>query len=171
MLLMLSTCAYSRPFTMSEKKLVLKEFSKFQNALKKKDAATLSTYISYPFTDNGFRNWKNKAEFIKDFKNPEEQIFMYMEELKVNSNTGEIINLEDRVIEDKEYGNYNLRVGGVFFDPKEDEYFGSMAGISKEDEIFLVEVNMYNDLTDGSSYYVFALKNNKLKLVSHFALP
>ena len=49
--LVFSFGVYSATFSDSDKKEILKQFSEFQKAVKKKDAAAVSKYISYPLKE------------------------------------------------------------------------------------------------------------------------
>ena len=66
LLLGFSMQIYSSPFTEADKKEVLKQFSELQNALKRKNASALSTYVSYPLKDGNIKTviWKSSSDFI-----------------------------------------------------------------------------------------------------------
>ena len=174
--LIFSFGVYSKTFSETDKKEVLKQFSEFQKAVKKKDASAISRYISYPLKDGNTKEviWKNSSEFIKDFKDPENYIFSHADELKVNSETGQIDNVEERLLRSgDEGGDTFLDVIGEFItsSDEESEFYYNSAGASKSDDFFVLKVSVYDDMVDGSSYYMFALKDNKLKLVCFFQLP
>ena len=176
LLLFFSMGIYSSPFTEADKKEVLKQFSELQNALKKKNASVLSTYVSYPLKDGNIKTviWKNSSDFIKDFRNPENYVFSHLDELKVNSVSGQIENVEEKLLESGgEGGDKFMEITGKFITSSDDEaefYYGA-SGISKNDDLFVVTVSVYDDMFDGSSYYIFILSGNKLKLVSYLQLP
>ena len=176
LLLVFSIGIYSKSFTDTDKKEVLKQFSEFQNALKKKNVNTLSGYTAYPLKDGNTKSviWKNSSDFIKDFKDPENYVFSHLDELKVNYVTGQIDNVEERQIESGgEGGDTFMDITGRFITSSDDEaefYYGA-SGISKNDDLFVVTVSVYDDMFDGSSYYIFILSGNKLKLVSYLQLP
>ena len=176
MLLVFSIGIYSKSFTDTDKKEVLKQFSELQNALKKKNVNTLSGYTAYPLKDGNIKSviWKNSSDFIKDFRNPENYVFSHLDELKVNSVSGQIENVEEKLLESGgEGGDKFMEITGKFITSSDDEaefYYGA-SGISKNDDIFVVTVSVYDDMFDGSSYYLFTLSGNKLKLVSYLQLP
>ena len=176
LLLVFSMGIYSKSFTETDKKEILKQFSEFQNALKKKNANALSGYVAYPLKDGNTKSviWKNSSDFIKDFKDPENYIFSHLDELKVDYASGKIDNVEERLIQSGgEGGDTFMDVTGRFITSADDEaefYYGA-SGISKSDDIFVVTVSVYDDMFDGSSYYIFTLVGNKLKLVSYLQLP
>ena len=175
-LLIFSVVTFSKSFSETDKKEVLKQFSALQSALKKKNASALSGYVSYPLKDGNIKNviWKNSSDFIKDFKDPENYVFSHLDELKVNYVTGQIDNVEERQIESGgEGGDTFLEITGRFITSDDDEaefYYGA-SGVSKNDDLFVVTVSVYDDMFDGSSYYIFTLVENKLKLVSFLQLP
>ena len=176
LLLGFSMQIYSSPFTETDKKEVLKQFSELQNALKRKNASALSTYVSYPLKDGNIKTviWKSSSDFIKDFRDPENYVFSHLEELKVNYVTGQIDNVEERQIESGgEGGDTFMDITGRFITSSDDEaefYYGA-SEVSKNDDLFVVTVSVYDDMFDGSSYYIFTLVENKLKLVSFLQLP
>ena len=176
LLIVFSISIYSKTFTEADKKEVLKQFSELQNALKKKNSNALSTYVSYPLKDGNTKNiiWKNSSDFIKDFKDPENYVFSHLDELKINSATGQIDNVEERLLESGgEGGDTFMDVTGKFItsSDEEAEFYYSTSGISKSDDFFVVTVSVYDDMFDGSSYYIFTLTGNKLKLISYLQLP
>ena len=176
LLLIFTTGIYSKSFSETDKKEVLKQFSELQNSLKKKDANALSAYIAYPLKDGNTKEviWKNSSEFIKDFKNPENYYFSHLDELTADYRTGKIDNVEERVIESGgEGGDTFMDVTGKFVSPKHDEaeFFYGTSGVSQNDDLFVVTVSFYDDMFDGSTYYIFTLAGNKLKLTSYLQLP
>ncbi|MCP1223755.1 hypothetical protein [Sebaldella sp. S0638] len=176
LLLIFSMGIYSKSFSETDKKEVLKQFSELQSAFKKKNGNSLSAYVAYPLKDGNTKSviWKNSSEFIKEFKDPESYVFFHIDELKVNPETGQIDNVEERLIsKSPEGGDTFLDVTGQFLTPAADEaefYYGT-SGASKSDDLFVVTVSLYDDMVDGSSYYIFTLKDNKLKLISFLQLP
>ena len=69
--LVFSIGVYSAAFSEAEKKEILKQFTEFQKAVKKKDAAAISKYISYPLRDGNNSEeiiWKNSSDLAKDLK-------------------------------------------------------------------------------------------------------
>ena len=175
-LLIFSVVTFSKSFSETDKKEVLKQFSALQSALKKKNASALSGYVSYPLKDGNIKNviWKNSSEFIKDFKDPENYVFFHLDELKVNSETGQIDNVEEKLLKNNgEGGDAFMDVTGKFITSADDEadFFYNASGSSRNDDLFVVTVSVYDDMVDGSSYYIFTLTDNKLKLISFLQLP
>ena len=78
--LVFSFGACSASFSDTDKKEVLKQFSDFQKAVKKKDAAAISKYVSYPLTDGNTKEviWKNSSELAKDLKDKETYTFYFL---------------------------------------------------------------------------------------------
>ena len=147
LLLVFSTGIYSKSFTETDKKEVLKQFSELQNALKKKNSNALSTYVSYPLKDGNIKAviWKNSTDFIKDFKDPENYVFSHLDELKVNSVSGQIDNVQEKLIESGgEGGDKFMEITGKFITSSDEEaefYYGA-SGISKNDDLFVVTVSV-----------------------------
>ena len=162
---------YSATFNVSDEKEILKQFSDFQKAVKKKDAAAISKYISYPLKDGNTKEviWKNSSDLAKDIKDKETYTFYSIDELKVDSNSGKIINLEERLlVKNGEFGDEFLSVTGRFLDTNDVE--GTIyEGINKPH--FVVVVSVYDDMFEGGTYYLFSFENKKLELVSLFRLP
>ena len=162
---------YSETFSEAEKKEVLKQFAEFQKAVKKKDAAAISKYISYPLTDGMTKEviWKNSNDLAKDLKNRDSYTFYSIGELKVDPNTNKITNVEERLLQKNgETGNEYLDVTGKFLDT--DNVDGTIySWIDKPH--FVVVVSVYDDMSEGGTYYLFTLENKKLELVSLFQLP
>ena len=169
---------YSEEFSEADKKSVLKQFSDFQKAVKKKDAVAISKYIAYPLKDGNTKEiiWKNSRDLAKDLKDPEAYVFYSINELKVNYNTNKIINVEERLLQkNEEFGDEFLSVEGLFLDPQDEGNDVYYSGINDEENmdksLFAVEVSVYDDMFEGGTYYLFTLKNNQLKLISVFQLP
>ena len=169
--LVFSFVIYSATFSVSDEKEILKQFSDFQKAVKKKDAAAISKYISYPLKDGNTKEviWKNSSDLAKDIKDKETYTFYSIDELKVDSNSGKIINLEERLlVKNGEFGDEFLSVTGRFLDTNDVE--GTIyEGINKPH--FVVVVSVYDDMFEGGTYYLFSFENKKLELVSLFRLP
>ena len=169
--LVFSFGVYSATFSDSDKKEILKQFSEFQKAVKKKDAAAISKYISYPLKDGNTKEviWKNSSDLAKDLKDKETYTFYSINELKVDSNANKIINVEERLLKKNgEFGDEFLSVTGRFLDT--DDVEGTIyAGIGKPH--FVVVVSVYDDMVEGGTYYLFSFENKKLELVSIFRLP
>ena len=111
--LVFSFGVYSATFSDSDKKEILKQFSEFQKAVKKKDAAAVSRYISYPLKEGNTKEviWKNSSELAKDLKDKETYTFYSINELKIDSNANKIINVEERLLEKNgEFGDEFLSV-------------------------------------------------------------
>ena len=169
--LIFSIGIYSETFSEADKKEVLKQFAEFQKALKKKDVAAISKYISYPLTDGNTKEviWKNSNDLAKDLKKKDSYTFYSIGELKVDPNTNKITNVEERILEKNgEFGDEYLDVTGRFLDTNDVE--GTIyQGIDKPH--FVVVVSVYDDMFEGGTYYLFTLENKKLELVSRFQLP
>ncbi len=169
--LVFSFVIYSATFSVSDEKEILKQFSDFQKAVKKKDAAAISKYISYPLKDGNTKEviWKNSSDLAKDIKDKETYTFYSIDELKADSNSGKIINLEERLlVKNGEFGDEFLSVTGRFLDTNDVE--GTIyEGINKPH--FVVVVSVYDDMFEGGTYYLFSFENKKLELVSLFRLP
>jgi uncharacterized protein YheU (UPF0270 family) len=169
--LVFSFGVYSQTFSEADKKEILKQFSELQKAVKKRDAAAISNYISYPLKDGNTNEikWRNSSDLSKDLKNKNLNIFNYVDELKVDYTTNSIINIEDRVLrKGGDYGDELLSVTGSFLDT--DDLDGTIySGLKKPH--FVVVVSEYDEMTEGGTYYLFSFNNKQLKLVSFFQLP
>jgi hypothetical protein len=174
--LVFSFVIYPKSFTETDKKEVLKQFSELQNTLKKKNANTLSGYISYPLKDGNTKKvlWKNSSEFMKEFRDPESYLFSHVEDITADYKTGKIDNVEERKLKSGgEGGDLFMDVTARFFTPKDEEaeFFYIASESSQNDDLFVVTVSVYDDMVDGSTYYIFSLIEDKLKLISYLQLP
>ncbi len=170
--LVFSIGVYSAAFSEAEKKEILKQFTEFQKAVKKKDAAAISKYISYPLRDGNNSEeiiWKNSSDLAKDLKDKDSYAFYSIEELKSDPDTGKIINVEERLLQKNgEFGDEYLSVTGEFLDTDdvEDTIYNWI-----DKPHFKVVVSVYDDMFEGGTFYLFSFENKKLKLVSLLRLP
>lgn len=165
--LLLTVFCFSKPYSTSEKQVILKQFQELQSAVKSKDKNKILSYINFPISMYGTGEKITKKEFTSYYEEP----FKYIDMLKINNS--EIIPISEYILDSSEEGgNYYLGASGAFIEKSNsDVNFIYDLIPSYKGNGLLVQTSTYDDMTDGSMYYIFDLINGKLKLVGLLQLP
>ena len=112
---------------------------------------------------------KQFLEFQKAVKKKDLYVFNHAGELKADTNTNKVINVEERALrKNGEFGDEYLSVTGEFQDADAED--GTVC-VRIDKPYFLPGVNTHDEMFDGGTYHHFVLENKKLKMVSRCQLP
>ena len=167
--LLLSVFSLGKPLTNSEKTEVLTQFKTFQEAVIKKDIDKLMQYISFPLSIPSGQNKSereiSKAEFLKRYKNNDS--FFTFEEFKlleVDTYNGKVNPVKDYFLGNDENGDLLLNVSADFKTKGDFSLDSYDLYVKPDDNSFVVQVSLDDDIGGIEDFYVFNLRNRKLKL-------
>ena len=160
--LLLSIFSIGKSLRNSEKTEVLTQFKSFQEAVIKKD---IVFPLSIPSGQNKSVREMSKTEFLKRYKNND--VFFIFEEFKllqVDTYNGKVNPVKDYFLGNDENGDLLLNVSADF-KTKDDFHLDSYdLYVKPDDNSFVVEASLNDDIGGVDDFYVFNLRNGKLKL-------
>lgn len=169
LMLLISITSFTKQYTDTEKRELLKQFKELQTAVKNRNTDKLFDYIKYPVYSPTAQKKYTKAEMKEIYLIP----FSYTDMLTIDAETLKITPISNYIVsitKESEIAVLDITADFISKDNIASEYIFHFFP-EYDGNGLLVTVTAGNDSYGSSNFYVFDLINGKLKLTTFFQIP